>query len=106
MANRGKQCAKIMYAAEEDAADQDPQRAGKPAEAETNGTDGASNGAGTSNRGKMMAHQNRGLRRNIVHAIFQGVCRGLFAPFAHAPLLAQPAAIENIAAQQHNDADD
>ena len=46
VADRGEQSSKVMHAAEEHAADDDPQQAGQPAEAQLQSGDGAGDGAG------------------------------------------------------------
>ena len=99
----GKQGTEVMDAAEEDAADQDPQNAGQPAEHSSG--DGAGNGTGAGDGGEMMAHQNRGLCGDVVNAVLHGVCGGGIGVFTYAPLLAQVAAIEDIAAEQNGNAD-
>ena len=104
MADGGEQGAEVMDAAEEDAADQDPQRAGQPAEA--GGADGAGDGARAGDGREVVAHQDGGLGGDVVDAVLQGVGRGGLVELADAPLLAQPAAIEDIADDQHSDADD
>ena len=53
----------------------------------------------------MMAHQNRGLCGDVVNAVLHGVCGGGIGVFTYAPLLAQVAAIEDIAAEQNGNAD-
>ena len=54
----------------------------------------------------MMAHQNGGRSRNIVYTILHGMCGCFFLELTDAPLLAQPAAIENITACQQSNAND
>ena len=104
MADGGEQGAEVMDAAEEDAADENPQRAGKPAEARR--ADGAGDGARAGDGREVVAHQDGGLGGDVVDAVLQGVGRGGLVKLADAPLLAQPAAIEHIAGEQHSDADD
>ena len=53
----------------------------------------------------MMAHQNGSLSRTVIHAVFQFV-RGGLGGVLHTPLLGQPAAIEDIAADQDGQTDD
>ena len=103
MANGGEQGAEIMDAAEEDAADQDPQHNGNPAE--HSGLDGAVDGACAGDRGKVMAHQNGSLGGTVVLTVLQLMGRG-DAGVIHAPLLGQPAAVENISYDQHGNAND
>ena len=92
-----------MHAAEEDAADDDPEDAGQPTE---NGSlDGAGDGAGAGDRGEVVSHQDRGFGRNIVHAVFHGVSRRRIT-FADTPLLAEVTAVENVAAEKQCDRND
>ena len=95
-----------MDTTEENTADENPEGAGQPAEAQTSSADGARDGAGASDGGEVVAHQDGGLCGDIVNTIFHGVCGGGFVVLANAPLLAQPAAVENVATQQHSKADD
>ena len=53
----------------------------------------------------MMTHQNGSLCGAVVHAVFQFV-RGGLGGVLHTPLLGQPAAIEDIAADQDSQTDD
>ena len=106
MADGGDQGAEVVDAAEEDAADDDPQSAGQPAEAEGRSVDGAGDGAGTGDGREVVAHQDGGLCGDVVDAVLHGVRGGLLIVLAHAPLLAQPASVEHIAQQQNGDADD
>ena len=94
--HRSDQGAEVMYTAEEDAANQNPQHAGQPAEAATHGADGAGDGTGARDGGKVVAHEDGGLGGDIVDAVLHGMGRGLLAAFAHAPLFAQPAAVEHV----------
>ena len=95
-----------MDTAEEDAADDDPQRAGTPAEAGSSGADGAGNGAGTGDGGEVMAHQHRSLGGHVVDAVLHGVGGGGLIVFTDAPLLAQVAAVEDVTGKQSGTADD
>ena len=95
-----------MDAAEEDTADDDPRQAGQPAEAQLQSGDGAGDGAGAGDGGEMVAHQNGGRSGDIVNTIFHGMSRGGLVVLADAPLLAQPTAIENIAAGKQSNAND
>ena len=106
MADGGEQSTEVMDTTEENTADEDPEGAGQPAEAQTSSADGARDGAGASDGGEVVAHQDGGLCGDIVNTIFHGVCGGGFVVLANAPLLAQPAAVENVATQQHSKADD
>jgi hypothetical protein len=52
-----------------------------------------------------MAHQNSGRCGNVVNVIAQGVCGGGLGAVTNTPLLAQPAAIENVTADEDGDTD-
>ena len=52
-----------------------------------------------------MADNHVGLSRNVVHAILKGMSRG-FATVVNAPLLCQPSAIEDVAANQDHSSQD
>ena len=54
----------------------------------------------------MMSHQDRRLRGDIVNAVLHGMRRRLLFALAHAPLPAQPAAVEDITGSQYCDTDD
>ena len=54
----------------------------------------------------MVTHQNRGGCGDIVDIVSQSMGRSGFGAFTDAPLLAQPAAVENIAADQDSDANE
>ena len=95
-----------MDTAEEDAANQDPQSDGTPAEAQGSSVDGAGDGACAGDGGEVVAHQDGGLCGNVVNTVFHGVCGSGFVQFTDAPLLAQVAAVEDVAADQDSDADD
>ena len=97
MANGGEQGAEVMHAAEEDTADQDPQHNGDPTE--HSGLNGAVDGAGTGDRGEMVTHQHGSLGRTIILAILHGMGRSRTGVI-HAPLLGQPAAVEDITYDQ------
>ena len=103
VADGGKQGAEVMYAAEEDAADQDPQHHGHPAE--HSGLNGAVDGTGTGDGGEVMAHQHGSLGGAVVLAVFHGMSRSRTGVI-HTPLLGQPTAVENIAYDQNGTADD
>ncbi len=94
VADGREQRAEVMHAAEEDAADQDPQHHRHPAE--HGRADRACDGARARDGRKMMSHQDRGLGGNIIHSVLHGMGRGLLLALAHAPLLAQPSAVEDI----------
>ena len=102
----GKQGAEVMDTAEENAADDDPQGAGTPAEAGSYSADGTGNGACTGDGGEVMAHQDRRGGGDVVNTIFHGVRGGRLVILTDTPLLAQVAAIENIAGQEADGADD
>ena len=102
MTNGGEQGAEIVDAAEEDTADEHPQHHRHPAE--HSGLNGAVDGAGTGDGGEMVAHQHRSLGRAVVLAVFHGVS-GSRTGVIHAPLLGQPAAVEDITYDQDSAAD-
>ena len=97
MADGGEQGAVVMDGSEEDTADQDPQHHRHPAE--DGRLDGAVDGAGAGDGGKMVSHQDRGFGRDIVHAVLQLMSWGGLG-VVHAPLLGKPAAVEDIAYDQ------
>ena len=103
VANGGEQGAEVMHAAEEDTADQDPQHNGDPTE--HSGLNGAVDGAGTGDRGEMVTHQHGSLGRTIILAILHGMGRSRTGVI-HAPLLGQPAAVEDITYDQDSAAND
>ena len=103
VADGSEQGAEVMDAAEEDTADQDPQHDGDPAE--DSGLDGAVDGAGAGDRGKVMAHQHGSLGGTIVLTIFQLMSRSRTGVI-HTPLLGQPAAVENVTYDQNGTAND
>ena len=92
-----------MDTAEEDTANQNPQQAGQPAEHGSG--DGAGNGAGTGDGGEVVTHQHGGLSRHIVDSILHGVCGGRLVVFTNAPLLAQVATVEDVAAEENGNSD-
>ena len=101
IADRGKQRAVVMHTTEEDAADEDPQQHRDPAE--NSGLDRAVDRAGARDGGEVVAHQDRGLCRAVVHAVFQLVSRGR-AGRVDAPLFGQPSAVENVAQGENDNA--
>ena len=103
MTQRGKQCAKVVHGANENAADKNPQQNGNPAK--NRGLNGAINGASSGNGRKMVADNHVGLRRNVINAVFQSVGRG-FNGVVDTPLFGQPSAIADIAYDQDNCSDD
>ena len=101
--NGSEQSTEVMHATEEDTADEHPQHHGHPAE--HSGLDGAVDGACAGDGREVMAHQHGALGGTIVLAVFQFMSRGNTAVI-DAPLLGKPAAIENVAYDQHNNAND
>ena len=87
-----------MNAAEEDTTYQYPEGYREPSKHSC--CDRAGNRACAGNGGEVMTHEDRSFCRYIIDAIFHGVSRGRDVAFAYAPLLNEPAAIENITAQQ------
>ena len=102
VADRGEQRAVVMDSAEEDAADEHPQHHGHPAE--DGRLNGAVNGAGAGDGGKVVSHQDGGFGRDIVHAVLQLMSRSDLGVI-HAPLLGQPASVEDITGNQNGAAD-
>lgn len=90
-----------MHTTEEDAADEDPQQHRDPTE--NSGLDRAVDRAGARDGGEVVAHQDRGLCRAVVHAVFQLVSRGR-AGRVDAPLFGQPSAVENVAQGENDNA--
>ena len=103
MADGGEQRTEVMDAAEEDTADQDPQHHRDPAK--HSGLDGAVDGAGAGDGGKVMAHQYGSLGRAVILTVLHGMSRRRTG-VVHAPLLGQPTAVENIAYDQDGTAND
>ena len=101
IADRGKQRAVVMHTTEEDAADEHPQQHRNPAE--NSGLDRAVDRAGARDGGEVVTHQNRGLCRAVVHAVFQLVSRRR-AGRVDAPLFGQPSAVENVAQGENDNA--
>ena len=102
MTDGGEQSGEVVGGADEDAADQDPQQNGDPAE--DSGLNGAVDGAGACDGGEVVAQQDGRLSGDVVIAVGHGVSGGLSGRI-DAPLLSQPSAVEQIAADQHDDAD-
>ena len=97
-----KQGAEVMNAAHEDASEENPEEDGHPAE---NGRLNRSvDGAGAGNRGEVVAHQDRSLGGNVVHVIFH-FNSGSLLFLIDAPLLGQPAAVEDVSGSQAGDTD-
>ena len=87
VADGGEEGAVVMHGAEEDAADNDPQKAGQPAE--EGGLDGAVDGACARDGRKMMAEEYGRLGGHVVHAVLHGDGRRRPAVI-HAPLFGKP----------------
>ena len=104
IADRSKQRAEVMDAAEENTANQNPEGYGQPSEHRC--TDGSGNRACACDGGKMMAHQNRSFCRNVVYAVLHGMSRCLSFAVTYAPLLAQPSAVADITYNQDCNADE
>ena len=103
VADGGEQGAVVMDGAEEDAADEHPQHHGHPAE--DGRLNGAVNGAGAGDGGKVVSHQDRGFGRDVVHAILQLMSWSDLG-VVHPPLLGKPAAVENVSHDQDGNAND
>ena len=93
VAHRHKQGAEVLHGADEDAADQDPQQHGHPAE--QGRLNGAVDGAGARDGREVVTQQNGGLGGHVVHAVLHFVSRGLMGR-VNAPLFCQPAAVEDV----------
>ena len=103
VADGSEQGGEVLHAAEEDAADHNPQKHRNPAE--ERGLDGAGDGARTGDGGEVMAQKHRGAGRHIVVAVVLLNGRGL-ALGVDAPLLAQPGAVGHVGDQEQHDGDD
>ena len=100
--HRGVHGREVLHGAEEHAADEHPQKHRYPAE--HRGLDGAVDGARACDGGELVAEDHVGVRRFIVHAVFEFV-GGCFCVGVDAPGFRQPAAIDQIAGAQHDDGD-
>ena len=103
VADGGEQSTKVMHCAEEDAADNDPQENGDPAE--NCGLDRSVDGACTGDGREVVAHQHGGVGRNEVLPVIAGVCRG-FMVGVNTPLLCKPRAIEDVAQSKQSECDE
>ena len=90
-----------MHTTEEDTADEHPQQHRNPAE--NSGLNRAVDRACARDGGEVVTHQNRGLCRAVVHAVFQLVSRSR-AGRVDAPLFGQPSAVENVAQGENDNA--
>ena len=101
VADRCEQSTKVMDAAEEDTADQDPEHNRNPAE------DGclywSGDGACTGDGGEVVAHQDSRLGGDIVDTVVLLLCRSL-ARGIHAPDSGKPTAVEDVATGQNDNA--
>ena len=101
--DRREQGTVVMYATEEDTADEYPQCNRYPTE---NGSlDRSVYRACAGDGGEVVSHKDRRFGRNIVHAVFHGVSGSRLAGI-YSPFLGQPSAVENITDEQNGDADD
>ena len=105
VADGGDQCTEIVNAAEEDTADEYPEGAGQPAEAEAYSCDRSGDRTGAGDRGEVVAHEYRSRSGNIVDAVSQTVSRGLVFVI-NAPLFAEPVAVDLVAEAKNYDGDD
>ena len=103
MADGGEQSTKVVHGTEEDAAEDNPQENGNPAE--YCGLDRSVNGACAGDGREMVAHQNGGVCGNKVLSVVTGV-RGGFVVGVDAPLFCQPATVEYVAQSEQNNCDD
>ena len=103
MTNGREQSAEVMNAAEEDAADDDPEQNRKPAESCR--LDRAVDRACAGDGGEVVTHQDRSFRRNVVNAILKFVC-GRLARRIDSPLLGEPAAVADVTDDEQRDRND
>lgn len=101
MADRSEERAEIMDAAEENAADENPERDRQSSE--HGSPDRSRNRACTCNRGEMVPHEHRSFSGDIVNPVFHCMSRCRDISLTHAPLFHQPAAVENIAAEENSE---
>ena len=92
-----------MDTAEEDASDDDPERAGQPSERSS--ADGAGDGACAGDGREVMSHQDRCLGGDVVDTVLHGVGGGLFV-VVNTPFLGKPGTVKTIAAPQSNEGND
>lgn len=97
MAQRREQAAEVVHSAEEDAADEHPQKHGHPAE--HGRLDGAVDGACAGDGREMVAQHHVGRRGHVVYAVFQLMGRSR-ALRVNSPLLGKPATVAHIADDQ------
>ena len=103
MAQRCEQGAEVMHGAEEDAANEHPQKHRNPAEHGC--LNGAVNGARARDGREMMAQNDVRLGGNVVDAVLEFVGRR-YAIGVDAPLLSKPTAVEDIAHDEDSRADE
>ncbi len=95
-----KQSTKVMHGTKEDTTEDAPKENRHPAE--DCSLDRSVNRARAGDGGEMVTHQDSRVGRNKVLTIIAGMGRG-FTVGIYAPLLCQPAAVENVAeSKQHN----
>jgi len=96
--HRGVEGAEVVDGAEEDAADEDPQHDGDPAEG--HGHDGARHRAGAADRGELVGEHGEGGGGGEVLAILHAASGGEGLG-VDAPLVGEPPAVEQVTADQH-----
>ena len=97
VAKRGEQGAEIVHSAEEDAADEHPQKHGDPAE--DCRLNRAVDRTRACDRREVMAEHHIGRRRHVIHTVFQLMSRSR-ALWIDSPLLGKPATVAHIADDQ------
>ena len=96
------QSAEVGHSTKEDAADQDPQQNGQPAEGGS--LNGTGDRAGTCDGAELMGENGPAVRRNIIAAVFVDDSGGLSLG-VDAPLVCQPASVEGVSTQQTHGCD-
>ena len=97
MTKRGEQGAEVMHGAEEDAANEHPQKHRHPTE--DGGLNRAVNRACAGNRREVVAEHHVRRRRHVIHTVFQLMGRSR-ALWIDSPLLGKPATVAHIADDQ------
>ena len=96
------QSAEVGHSTKEDAADQDPQQNGQPAEGGS--LNGTGDRAGTCDGAELMGENGPAVRRDIIAAVLLDDCGGLSLG-VDAPLVCQPASVESVSSQQTHSCD-
>ena len=96
------QRAEVGHSTKEDAADQDPQQNGQPAECGS--LDGTGDRAGTCDGAELMGKNGPAVGGDVVAAVLVDDCGGLSLG-VDAPLVCQPASVEGVSSQQTHGCD-